>query len=121
MTQHPHHEFGPLPEGHLTRETEGKFLKLRTQMQIVLMKEYLAEKGITTPGTPEWDNGAAEWAEQYSKAFGDIFHRMIIANPHLKEDAETIPDAVLEQIKTELYHSDSTVEPDEYLDDNRAA
>lgn len=110
------HEFGPLPEGPLTVDTELKFNKLKLLLQRDLMRDYLNEIGIADDKTPEGIEATQAWVEKYSTPVRELFHKMIIENPHLKEDAEKIPDALYEEFKLRLYHDDTKINPEEYID-----
>jgi hypothetical protein len=113
-----HHEFGPLPDGPLNAETEVKFNKLKFQLQIDLMKEYMKDHGETDDMSPKGFELTQEWVKRYSAKLKNIFHRKVATDPHFKDNAEIIPDAVYEEIKLELYHEDGKVNAEEYLDDD---
>ncbi len=105
------------PEEHITVDNEAKFLKLTNDLQIILIQQMLRDRSIGENDIDAKRKVEAEWTDKYSKKFREIFHREIIANPHLAEDLHTIPDAEIEKIKGFLFEDSSKVDPENYPED----
>lgn len=111
------------PAEYITVGNEPSFLKLRNKIQKDLMGEYSSEfeknnpekfYGLSDDNKIELRRSLmSKWAELYSKKFGEIFHRAIIANPHFLEDLESLPDTEFGILKEELYLCTDTLNVDE--------
>ncbi len=95
------------PAAEITVDNEPVFLRLRNFLQIELVgrmiRKETAENGVDFSDDNVRHAFQTEWGIKYSRKFGEIFHRMIIANPHFLDDIKAIPDTEIELIEDQLY------------------